>query len=90
MQQPQVCGSVGVGTVSTGEEKAADGWAMLQFQNHSNFHRSKQDLAELKHFEIKYGFEGFYERAIFPYRNFLRFEMDVELKIWESSRFEFE
>jgi hypothetical protein len=56
------------------------------FLTHSNLIRSKHDLLELKNFEIKYGFEGFNENNNFPYRNFLRFEINFELKIREASR----
>jgi hypothetical protein len=41
-------------------------------------------LLRLKKFEIKYSFEGLDERNNFPYINSFRFEMDLELKIWES------
>jgi hypothetical protein len=47
-------------------------------QTCSNLIHSKQDLPELKKIEIKYGFEGFDEMDKFPYRNVLRFKMDVE------------
>jgi hypothetical protein len=44
----------------------------------------------LDKFKIKYGYEGFEDRNNFLHRNFSRFEMDFELKIWESrSVFEF-
>jgi hypothetical protein len=44
----------------------------------------------LEKFKIKYGYEGFEDRNNFLHRNFSRFEMDFELKIWESrSVFEF-
>jgi hypothetical protein len=39
------------------------------------------DLLDLKKFDIKYGCEGFKERINFVPRNFLRFEMDLKLKI---------
>jgi hypothetical protein len=48
-----------------------------------NFDLFKKDSPELKIFEIKYGCEGFEERNNFIHRNFFRFEMDSELKIWE-------
>jgi hypothetical protein len=38
----------------------------------------------LDKFKIKYGYEGFEDRNNFLHRNFSRFEMDFELKIWES------
>jgi hypothetical protein len=40
---------------------------------------------ELGKFEIKYGWKVFQIRNNFPYTNFLRFEMDLELKFRESS-----
>jgi hypothetical protein len=43
-------------------------------------------LPELEKLQIKYGCEGFEVRNNFPYRNFLRFEMDFELKNKEDSR----
>jgi hypothetical protein len=44
----------------------------------------------LDKFKIKYGYERFEDRNNFLHRNFSRFEMDFELKIWESrSVFEF-
>jgi hypothetical protein len=49
------------------------------------FDQSKKDLPAFKKFEIKYGREGFEERSIFPYKNFLRFEMDFKLKFREFS-----
>jgi hypothetical protein len=36
--------------------------------------------------EIKYGFESFEVRSNFTYRNFLRFETEIELKIRKDSR----
>jgi hypothetical protein len=57
----------------------------LNFVTHLNFDQSKKDLPILKKFEIKYGPEGFEERSNFSYRNFLRFEMDFELKVIEFS-----
>jgi hypothetical protein len=56
-------------------------WNLVQ--TNSNLIWLKQNLPELENFEIKYGFEGFDEGNKFPYRNFLIFEMDVELKIRE-------
>jgi hypothetical protein len=49
------------------------------------FDQFKKDLSALKNFEIKYGREGLEEGSSFPYRNFLRFEMDFELKFIEVS-----
>jgi hypothetical protein len=47
------------------------------------FDRPKKDIPELKKFEIKYGFELCEERNNFIHRNFFRFEIKFELKIWE-------
>jgi hypothetical protein len=57
----------------------------LIFQIYSNLIRSKQDLSQLRKFEIKYGWKLFKIRNIFPYKNFLRFEKDFELKFREAS-----
>jgi hypothetical protein len=57
-----------------------------QIQTRSNLICSKWHLPELENFEIIYGYEGFDVRNNFPYRNFLRFEMDLELKIKRSCR----
>jgi hypothetical protein len=43
----------------------------------------QKGLPEVEIFEIKYGCYGFEERNNFLHRNFSRFEMDFELKIWE-------
>jgi hypothetical protein len=48
--------------------------------------QSKYGLPELKKFQIKYSFEVFEIRNNFPYRNFLIFKMDFELKFMEDSR----
>jgi hypothetical protein len=50
--------------------------------NHFKFDQPKRDLPELEKFEIKYGCEGFEEGNNVIHRNFLRFEMDYELKKW--------
>jgi hypothetical protein len=42
----------------------------------------------LENFEVKYGFEGFDERNKFLHRNFFKFEVDFEWKLWEASMFE--
>jgi hypothetical protein len=42
----------------------------------------------LRKIEIKYGFEAFEERDIFPYRNFSSFEREFELKLRFLSKFE--
>jgi hypothetical protein len=39
----------------------------------------------LEHFEIKYGSQVFEIKNNFPYRDFLRFEMDFKLKFREAS-----
>jgi hypothetical protein len=39
----------------------------------------------LQKFEIKYGWKRFEVRNNFAYRNFLKFQMDFELKIMEAS-----
>jgi hypothetical protein len=52
-------------------------------QTHSNLLRSKQDLAVLQKFEIKYGWKGLEIRNNFPYRDLLRFELHLELKFRE-------
>jgi hypothetical protein len=57
-----------------------------QIQTHSNLICSKWDLPELENFEIIYGYEGFDVINNFPYRNFLRFEKDLELKIKGTCR----
>jgi hypothetical protein len=49
----------------------------------SNLVRIKTSLSELKNFKIKYGFGGFEEMNYFLHRNFIRFKMNFELKIWE-------
>jgi hypothetical protein len=56
-----------------------------QFQIPSNFPRSKQDLLDLQKIEIKYGWREFEIRNNFPYKGFLIFEMDFELKFREAS-----
>jgi hypothetical protein len=43
-------------------------------------------LPKLEKFQIKYGYEVFESRNNFPYRNFLIFETEVELKSEEDSR----
>jgi hypothetical protein len=50
----------------------------------SNFIRSKLDFPGLEKFEMKYGFEGFDVWNNFPYRNFLKFKLDFELKFREA------
>jgi hypothetical protein len=44
----------------------------------------------LKKIEIKYDFEDLEEMNNVLHRNFLRFEMDLELKFREFSRLEFD
>jgi hypothetical protein len=55
------------------------------FQIPSNFDYFKHDFPWLQKFETKYGWKVFEIRNNFPYRDFLRFEMDFELKFRESS-----
>jgi hypothetical protein len=57
----------------------------LIFQIYSNLIQSKQDIPELRKFEINYGGKVFEIRRNVSYRNFLKFEMDFELKIMETS-----
>jgi hypothetical protein len=45
----------------------------------------QKGLWHAQKFEIKYGSKGFEEGINFPYRSFLRFEMDFELKFGELS-----
>jgi hypothetical protein len=54
----------------------------------SRWSANQKDLPEFKKIKIKYGFEGFDERNIFPYRNFSRFEREFELKLRFISKFE--
>jgi hypothetical protein len=56
----------------------------FKFNTRSNFLWPKQDIPEIKKFEIKYVFEGFDERNNFLHRNFSRFEMDFKIKFRES------
>jgi hypothetical protein len=49
----------------------------------SNLVRIKTSLPELENFEIKYAFGGFEEMNNFLHRNFIRFEMNFEVKFWE-------
>jgi hypothetical protein len=58
--------------------------SFLFIQNYSNIFeliRSKERLSVLESFPIKYRIEGFEERNNFTYRNFSRFEIDLELKL---------
>jgi hypothetical protein len=77
-------GGSGGGSMKYGEERRGLN-LKLSIQIYSNLIRSKSDLSELEQFEIKYDFEGFDERNNFPYRNFLRFTMDFELKCKKAS-----
>jgi hypothetical protein len=45
--------------------------------------RIKTSLSKLENFEIKYKFRGFEGMNNFLHRNFIRFQMNFELKIWE-------
>jgi hypothetical protein len=87
------------GTCWHGEEGEAAGWDRLQrereptdrrarsrkskFKTDSNLTLSKTGVPGLKKSKIKYGYEGFKEGNNFLHRNFLRFELYFELKIWE-------
>jgi hypothetical protein len=57
----------------------------IHFQMCSNLIWSKRGLPQPQKIEINYGWKGFEIRSNFTYRNFLKFEMDVELKIMEAS-----
>jgi hypothetical protein len=64
---------------------------MISIELKSNSYSFKFDLiqkrfSQYNFYEIKYGCEGFDVRNNFSYRNFFRFEMDLELKIRENSR----
>jgi hypothetical protein len=48
--------------------------------------QSKDELAQFKKFQIKYGFEGFELRNNFPYWNFSKFGLKFEFKNQGSSR----
>jgi hypothetical protein len=50
--------------------------------------RSKDVLSLLENFKIKYRFESFKLRNNFHYWNFLKFGIEVELKIKETLRFD--
>jgi hypothetical protein len=52
-------------------------------QTRPNFILSIQDLPDIEHFEIKYGCEGLERRNHCLHRNFFRFEMEIESKIYE-------
>jgi hypothetical protein len=53
------------------------------FQNQSNSIQTKIDPPVPKKFELKYGWRAFEARNSFPYKGFLIFEMDFELKFRE-------
>jgi hypothetical protein len=47
------------------------------------FDSIQKGLFKLENFELKYGDEGFKDKNNFLHRNFFRFEIYFELKIWE-------
>jgi hypothetical protein len=53
--------------------------------NSFKFPQAKQDLPGLKKFEIKYGWRELWIWNNFPYKGFLRFKMDFDLKFREAS-----
>jgi hypothetical protein len=55
------------------------------FQNRRNSIQTKIDPPVPQKFELKYGWRAFEVRNNFPYKGFLRFEMDFELKFREVS-----
>jgi hypothetical protein len=57
----------------------------IDTSNYSNLIQFKQDLPELRKFEIKYGWKVFEIKNNFPYKDFLRFEINFELKFREAS-----
>jgi hypothetical protein len=75
--QTTQCQAVPVGTV-TGLNKFQNPPNLIQ--TCPNLFQSKQDLPVLQKFKIKYGREVFEIRNNFPYKDFLSFKMDFELK----------
>jgi hypothetical protein len=59
-------------------------------QTFPKFDRSENYIPMLKKIEIKYDFEDLEEMNNVLHRNFLTFEMDLELKFREFSRLEFD
>jgi hypothetical protein len=56
----------------------------LKFISHNfKFDSIQKGLFKLENFELKYGDEGFKDKNNFLHRNFFRFEIYFELKIWE-------
>jgi hypothetical protein len=53
------------------------------FKSIQNLIQPKTDIPKLQKFKIKYGCQDFGERNNFIHRNFFRFQMYFELKIWE-------
>jgi hypothetical protein len=71
-------GTVPGGAVQSGfETKSKFKW-LKQFQTVSNFGRLEKYFSLLENIEIKCGFEALEDGNNFLYRNFLRFEMDLE------------
>jgi hypothetical protein len=56
-----------------------------KFSNCVKFGRLEKYIPRLRKIEIKYGWREFEIRNNFPYKRFLRFEMDYELKFREAS-----
>jgi hypothetical protein len=54
------------------------------FSTDLNFYRPIGGLPKLEKFQIKYGFEVFEIKNNFSYKNFSRFEKNVELKFEEA------
>jgi hypothetical protein len=54
-------------------------------QTHPNLLWSKQDFPLLQKFELKYGCKVFELRNNFSYKDFLRLELDFDLKFREAS-----
>jgi hypothetical protein len=55
------------------------------FQNRPNSIQTKTDPPVLQKIELKYGWREFEVRNNFPYKGFLTFEMNFELKFREIS-----
>jgi hypothetical protein len=54
-----------------------------KFQIVLNLNQTIGGLPQHQKFQIKYGFGGFVKRNNFPYRKFLRFKVEFELKFRE-------